>query len=239
LPLQNIAKQRKIERNDFMIFHAKRDPSNKKNIAQKFWAYLYTLRARREDRRIGGASMDGIRPSRFRALGAEATQSSDYRCLDRMMRQLDLAPRDVFVDVGCGEGRVLTYLYLRKFRGRLIGVELDPDVAEQARQRTAHCANIEIRCANVLEDPALVQQATVYYLFNPFNGKIFSKFVALLEKSCPHPVRLAYLFDYYAPYLDGRPGWSRMWEGAIPRRGGEEAHGSIYYFDPRIARREA
>jgi hypothetical protein len=30
-----------------------------------------------------------------------------------------------------------------------------------------------------------------------------------------------------------------MWEGAIPRRGGEEAHGSIYSFDPRAARREA
>jgi SAM-dependent methyltransferase len=156
--------------------------------------------------------------------------------LDKLIKQLSLSHKDVFVDVGCGEGRVLTYLYLRKFKGKLIGVELDPDVAEEARQRTAECPNIEIRCANVLEDHSVLEEATVYYLFNPFNGKIFSKFVSLLEKKCPHPIRLAYLFDYYAPYLDGRPGWARIWEGEIQRRDKENAHGSIYTFDPNKAK---
>ncbi len=37
------------------------------------WPTLYRLRAAWEDRRIGGGSMEEIRPSRFRAQGAEAT----------------------------------------------------------------------------------------------------------------------------------------------------------------------
>jgi SAM-dependent methyltransferase len=203
---------------------------------EKNWnlsATIYRLRAAWEDRRIGGGSMEEIRPSRFRAQGAEATQSSDYRCLDYLRKRIRLTPQDVFVDVGCGEGRVLTYLYLRKFKGKLIGVELDPDVAEEARRRTANCPNIHICCGNILECHDLVAEATVYYLFNPFNGKIFSKFIAMLEKEVTHPIRLVYLFDYYGPYLDGRPGWTKEWEGTIPRRGGEAAHGSIYALDPQ------
>jgi SAM-dependent methyltransferase len=169
--------------------------------------------------------MEEIYPSKFRSLGAEATQSSDYRCLDKLLRHVRISSSDVLTDIGCGEGRVLTYLYLRKFPGRLVGVELDPQVAQRAKERTAHCPNIEIRCANVLEDPCLVKETTIYYLFNPFNGKIFSKFVTRLERECTRPIQLVYLFDYYGAYLDDRPGWHQVWSGDIPRRGGEPAHG--------------
>lgn len=208
------------------------NPGSRKDKEQNFWKKLYALRAGWEDRRMGKTSMEEIRPSRFRAQGAEATQSSDYRCLDALLKRLPMGPGDVFVDVGCGEGRVLTYLSLRRFPGKLIGVELDPDVAEEARQRTADCPNMEIRCGNILEAHDLVKEATIYYLFNPFNGRIFSKFVSMLEKECTHPIRLVYLFDYYGPYLEGRPGWEKTWEGSIRRRGSEDAHGSIYQFSP-------
>lgn len=195
--------------------------------------WLYRIRARWEDRRIGGISVEETKPSRFSAQGAEATQSSDYRCLDRIFKTyVPLSESDVLLDVGCGEGRVLTYLYLHKAKCRLMGVELDPDVAETARRRVAHCPGIEIRCANILDAADLIQTVTVYYLFNPFNGKIFSKFVAALEKQAPHPIRLVYLFDYYAAYLDGRPGWSKLAGESFRRKGGEEATYSVYRFDP-------
>jgi SAM-dependent methyltransferase len=205
----------------------------KNSKKRNFWSKLYDLRARWEDSRVGGSSMEEIYPSKFRALGAEATQSSDYRCLDKLLRHVNITSSDVLTDIGCGEGRVLTYLYLRKFPGRLVGVELDPQVAQRAKERTEHCPNIEIRCANVLEDERLVEETTIYYLFNPFNGKIFSKFVARLERECTRPIQLVYLFDYYGAYLDDRPGWHPVWSGDIPRRGGETAHGSVYTFTPK------
>ena len=203
------------------------------NEKKSFAAWLYQLRTRWEDRRLGGISVDETKPSRFQALGAEATQSSDYRCLDRIFKtHVPLTSADVLLDVGCGEGRVLTYLYLHKAKCRLLGVELDPDVTATAQQRVADCPGIEIRCANILEAQDLMQQVTVYYLFNPFNGKIFSKFIQALEKQVPHPIRLVYLFDYYAGYLDGRPGWTKTAGETFQRKGGEEATYSVYRFDP-------
>lgn len=196
-------------------------------------AWLYRLRTRWEDRRLGGISVEETKPSRFAAQGAEATQSSDYRCLDRIFKKhVPLTEQDVFLDVGCGEGRVLTYLYLHKAKCRLMGVELDPDVTATAQKRMEQCPGVEIRCANILEAQDLMQQVTVYYLFNPFNGKIFSKFIGALEKQVPHPIRLVYLFDYYAAYLDDRSGWTKLAGETFQRKGGEEATYSIYRFDP-------
>lgn len=200
---------------------------------KSFAGWLYALRTKWEDRRLGGISVEETKPSRFAALGAEATQSSDYRCLDRIFKKhVPLTKDDVLLDVGCGEGRVLTYLYLHKAKCRLMGVELDPEVAATAQKRVEKCPGIEIRCANILEAQDLMQQVTVYYLFNPFNGKIFSKFVAALEKQVPHPIRMVYLFDYYAAYLDNRPGWTKLVGETFQRKGGEAATYSVYQFDP-------
>ena len=205
--------------------------NEKMNLA----GWLYKLRADWEDRRLGGVSVDVRKPSRFAAEGAEATQSSDYRCLDRIFRtHVPLTAQDVLLDVGCGEGRVLTYLYLHKAKCRLMGVELDPEVTATAQKRVEGCPGIDIRCANILQARDLMQQVTVYYLFNPFNGKIFSKFVAALEKEVPHPIRMVYLFDYYAAYLDGRPGWTRLAGETFQRTGGEQASYSVYAFDPAV-----
>lgn len=201
----------------------------KKSLA----VWLYQLRTHWEDRRLGGISVEETKPSRFAAQGAEATQSSDYRCLDRIFQKhVPLTEQDVFLDVGCGEGRVLTYLYLHKAKCRLMGVELDPDVTATAQKRMEQCLGVEIRCANILQAQDLMQQVTVYYLFNPFNGKIFSQFINALEKQVPHPIRLVYLFDYYAGYLDDRPGWTKLTGETFRRKGGEEATYSIYRFDP-------
>ncbi len=199
---------------------------------------LYAALAAWQDRRLGGVAVEQRRPSRFSAQGAEAVQSSDYRALGRIFRrQVRLTAQDVLLDVGCGEGRVLTYLAGRRCKARLIGIELDPDAAATARQRTAACPggqNVQIRCGNILDESTadLFQLVTVYYLFNPFNGKIFSKFIARLEKLAPHPVRLVYLFDYYSGYLADRPGWKKLAAETFARAGADDAEYSIWQFTP-------
>ena len=198
-------------------------------LSNRIGSKLYQLRAAHEDRRFGG-SMEEIRPSRFKARGAEATQSSDYRCMDRLFEQLRFNNDDLLVDVGCGQGRVLAYLRRRHFPGRLIGVELDPEVAAEAADRVGETAHTEIRCGDILEQRDLLREAAYFYLFNPFNGKIFSKFIDALEKERTAPVTLIYLFDYYGEYLRERPGWTCLWCGDIPRAGRDTAHGSIWNY---------
>lgn len=199
---------------------------------------LYKRLAAWQDRRQGGVAVEQRKSSRFSALGAEAVQSSDYRALRRIFRkQVRLTPQDVLLDVGCGEGRVLTYLASHRCKAKLAGIELDPEAAETARRRMAACSGgqkVEIRCGNILDEETadLFRTVTVYYLFNPFNGKIFSKFIARLEKQVPHPVRLVYLFDYYSGYLDGRPGWQKLAAERFARAGTDDAEYSIWQFTP-------
>lgn len=193
---------------------------------------IYKSRARFEDWQIGKVSLGRTIPSKYRQIGAYATQSTDYRCLDQIFRALPLQKDDVFVDVGCGEGRVLTYLYLRKFRGTLMGIELDPDIAEIARSRTEKCPNIEIHCGNVLESREIIAKTTVFYLFNPFNDSVLSEFIQAIEDNCDHPVRLYYCNDLYRKRIDKREKWNILRRNVILRPGLHPMYYTIYVFSP-------
>lgn len=177
-----------------------------RQIIKKGTAYLsqrvYGVYAVCRDKRFGGIAVNRKIPTKYRDRGAYATQSSDYRCLKRVFRAVPLRQDDVFVDVGCGEGRVLTYLYSRGFRGRAIGIELDEDVAKTAMRRTSFCPNVTICCGSVLERGELLKEATVVYLFNPFSRDVFRSFVGLLESVCTEPVRICYLNCLYVRELD-------------------------------------
>lgn len=176
---------------------------------------LYTISAVRRDKRYGGVSVNALIPSKHTAEGAYATQSSDYRCLDQVFAAVPLRPDDVFVDVGCGEGRVLTYLCEQGFRGSITGIELDADAAKTAIRRTAGCPNVSVCVGNVLEHGELFRNATAVYLFNPFDRAVVHAFVQMLETVSEKPVRLYYLNSQYADELGAR--WTLLSEGVIRR----------------------
>lgn len=167
----------------------------------------YHIRAWIEDCLIGGISINKKKPSKFTDIGAYDTQSTDYCWLDQIFSEFPLPKDSVFVDVGCGEGRVLTYLYLRGFRGKMIGIELDPEIAQTAQKRTRKCANIQICQGNVLECGDIIRDATAFYLFNPFDEEVLTAFIKLIEKVCDHPVYLYYSNDRYRSVLDRRKHW--------------------------------
>ena len=189
---------------------------------------LNSLIAKRRDKRFGGIPANRTLPSRFRELGANGTQSSDYRCLKRVFRAVPLRRDEVFLDVGCGEGRVLTYLYSRGFRGKAIGIELDPEVAKVAAARTAACENISICCGNVLNQRELLEQVTVIYLFNPFSRSVLHDFVALAESACKGSVRLYYLCDLYASELESSGRWRCLHSDVIRRPNCNPMRFSVY-----------
>lgn len=177
----------------------------------------YSIRARFEDWLLGGVSVEQTIPTRFEETGAKCTQSTDYRLLDRAFKTYPLKEKDVFVDVGCGEGRVLTYLYLRGFRNKMIGIELDPDVTETAKKRTAKCDNIEVLCANVLDCGEIIKEVTAIYLFNPFDEKVMSPFIEMIERNCDHDIILYYLNDRHRTLLDKRDNWKILRRDIVHR----------------------
>lgn len=203
-----------------------------KKIGIFFRSRLYRLRAWFEDCRYGGRSINKPIPSKYKEIGAHPSQSTDYRCLDKIFKSCPLGKDEILADIGCGEGRVLTYLYSRGHRGKLIGIELDEDVAATAKARTKKCKNIEVHCANVLEASEILSKVSAVYLFNPFNRTVMTEFVSVIEKSCKSRVDLYYCNDVYRDVIDGRENWSVLCRDVIRRPGVKPASFTAYRYMP-------
>ena len=128
-----------------------------------------------------GAPLGGSVDSRFRELGQHRVESTDWHDL-RSMFAHPLArptPEDVIVDVGCGKGRALAFFHeLTGGRNRIVGLELDPDVAAATRKRFAGRSRIEVLTGDALE--LLPSEGTLVYLANPFDEPVVRRFAERL-----------------------------------------------------------
>jgi SAM-dependent methyltransferase len=112
-----------------------------------------------------GAFLGGTVPSRYRHLGAHDTANSEYDVLAQVFEGR-IAPTDVLVDVGCGKGRVLNWWLSRGLTNRIIGIELDPEIAARTRRRLRRYPNVTILTGDALA--LLPREGTLFFLFNPF-----------------------------------------------------------------------
>jgi cyclopropane fatty-acyl-phospholipid synthase-like methyltransferase len=110
-----------------------------------------------------------------------------------------VSPSDVFVDIGSGKGRAVLLAAARYPFKRVIGVELSEDLHRVATQNVGHYEGnhgpVELVNQDVL-DWQLPRDATVLFMFNPFSGSTFKRFIANVRKSLheyPRDFRLIYL----------------------------------------------
>ena len=109
-----------------------------------------------------------------------------WRLLPHLLPPSEVSSDDVFVDLGCGDGRVLLEAaHLYGFR-RVVGIEMVPALADAARSRLAsnrhllRTARWEVVCGDVVDyEPP--DDLTVAYLFDPFTGPIFDAVMSRLE----------------------------------------------------------
>lgn len=123
----------------------------------------------------------------------EPTPPGPFR---RLIKLVDL-PRDgVFVDVGCGKGRVLLLAAEHGFK-RVVGVEFSPELCEVARSNAAIFMKRAKRVAQieVVETDAVAyeirEEEDVFFMFNTFDVEVMVKFLANLAQSLgKHPRKL-------------------------------------------------
>lgn len=123
-------------------------------------------------------------------------QAAAYWTIRRTFRQLRLRSDDVFVDIGCGLGRVICVAARQPLR-RVVGIELMEHYAEQARVNVSRLRGRRAPVEVICDDAATADlgNGTVYYLFNPFGAETLRDFLANLRESIrrnPRPVRLCY-----------------------------------------------
>jgi SAM-dependent methyltransferase len=148
------------------------------------------------------------------ALCYQATRDRD---LWRMAEYLAMGRDDVFVDFGCGKGRVVCFAALQGIK-KVIGVELRKELAEfvqwYVRTRTLP---VPVEIYNGDAATFMSDEATIFYLFNPFGQKTVREVVNNISESLavhPRGIRIVYNNCVYARCLDNT-GWL-VREGQIP-----------------------
>jgi SAM-dependent methyltransferase len=94
--------------------------------------------------------------------------------VDRMLILASVGPGDVVYDLGCGDGRIVIAA-AQKFGARGVGVDIDPDLIDQA-QTSARRAGVDSRVRFFVQDAMTIDlsEATVVtlYLLSASNVKL-------------------------------------------------------------------
>jgi SAM-dependent methyltransferase len=99
----------------------------------------------------------------------------------RALRREQIGPEDVFVDIGCGMGRVLVQAARRPF-GRVVGVDISSELIAIARQNLdvlgnrLPCKNVELMVVDALEWQ-IPDDATHLYLYNTVVGDALRRLI--------------------------------------------------------------
>lgn len=126
---------------------------------------------------------------------------SPWWILRWLLPRAEVKASDVFVEFGCGKGRVVLDAARRYPFRRVVGVELAPDLSEVARQLVERersrlrCRDVRIETVDATEYP-IPDDMTYAYLYNPFYGEIFERvcanIIASLDRA-PRTLRMIYL----------------------------------------------
>jgi SAM-dependent methyltransferase len=142
---------------------------------------------------------------------AREYQGSHFVHFTRVLDHLKLTSDDVFVDLGCGKGRVLMYAAMKKPR-KVVGVELVEEYVALARRNAGILSaelGVPIEVYNVDAATCTINDGTVYYLFNPFGEKTLRAVLENIRQSLasnPRRIRIAYYFPLHEPVLKDA-GW--------------------------------
>jgi SAM-dependent methyltransferase len=186
-------------------------------------------------------------------LGLAAPDRVDYeaggwRDLRRVLPPSEVAPADVFLDLGSGKGRVVLAAARYRF-ARVIGVELSQRLTAIARGNVAACrlrprtATIELLTADVL-DYRIPDDVSVVYMFNPFTGRTFDAVIGQLIASVERrPRTLRLILRHGASHerllRSGRFALRRTSPGLRPGRKWREATAiRLYVLEPGSRRYE-
>ena len=155
------------------------------------------------------------------AEGHNAYWPSPWRLLTRMLPPAEVTTTDVFLDFGCGKGRVLLEAAERYPFSQVIGVESEPHLAASARallrqnEPRLNSGRWEVVTADAVEYE-VPDDLTVAYLFDPFTGPVFDAVILGLERSlerCPRRLRIVYLVPKEMDRLQRSPGMRALRSG--------------------------
>lgn len=132
--------------------------------------------------------------------GANDHFSFGYHFVSRVMELVDVRENDVLVDVGCSAGRVLNWWLYRYPANRLVGIELDPELADTTARRLANWRRVNVYAGDAVD--LMPPEATIAYLANPFRGDVLERWQKAVAERCPNLHAWLYVRPKYRQHLD-------------------------------------
>jgi SAM-dependent methyltransferase len=141
--------------------------------------------------------------------------TSPYSFIMRILHSLKMVHSDVFVDIGCGKGRVLCCASRFEIK-KVIGVEVDNELYKIARQNVRNArgtkSSIEIIHASAIDFD--YRLGTIYYLFDTYGESSLSTTLARMKESLqehPRPIRIVYVNPVHEAVLS-KSDWLQMYD---------------------------
>lgn len=107
-----------------------------------------------------------------------------YALLEKIVNYLKLGQNDVFIDFGCGKGRVVFFIAMQNLK-KVIGIELDKDLADTANKNLNNLRinNTPIEIINADVSTFKIKEGTVFFMYNPFGRRTIVKVIANIKDS--------------------------------------------------------
>lgn len=145
--------------------------------------------------------------------GVHEPTPTPYFVLEELLGKLGLTANDRLLDVGCGTGRVLAHA-ASQLPCRATGVELDARLANIASSWAASFPQLNVIAGSVLD--ISLAPYTCFYLFNPFDTAVLTRFLDKAEREAARPFTLVHMSDNGESFAyQGRPGWRLVRSGSI------------------------
>lgn len=169
------------------------------------------VKARIYDKLLGietGGKFDSARLDESRFRDMRDYMPTPYGRIEKMIRYLKPADEDIFVDFGCGKGRVVFLVALKKLK-KTIGIEINSHLIGAARRNLAGCrwrrSPVELINTDAADYPIIDEN--IFFIFNPFGEKTLEKVIFNIKHSLesrPRKVRIIYYGAAHAQLLDAQ-----------------------------------
>ena len=131
---------------------------------------------------------------------------SPYGKIKEILTYVRLGPDDVFVDLGCGKGRVVFFVAQERIK-KVIGVEVDRNLVEIAREnyRNLKLSRTPVEIVEADAATYISNEGTVFFMYDPFGYKTVEAIVGNIKKSLEmraRRIRIVYYSPGYRHILD-------------------------------------
>ena len=179
---------------------------NRKGLIDAVKIYLLKIDTRIFDYKYNVKTHKDLNLNDLKFDSINKKEAGDYETLaifsiKKILNNIEIDKKDIFVEVGCGKGRVLLIASQYKFN-KIIGIEFSPELVDIARSNVSICKDynsFNIDIIKIVEGDVLDYKynnnETVFYLFNPFTNNILDKLCEDIVRSFnSNPRRILILY---------------------------------------------